>query len=228
DVPNYILERYWGFRTWGNANAMAQKSNYRGRDFKIYRNTASFTPKPGDWAVWANRNPGHVAIVVGPADKNAFVSVDQNWYTANWSGSPPYKIKHTYHDGPGGVTHFVRPPYHPDKTTPAPQPVPKPKDDSDDKEKDNKKVPIWKDVKTIKYTISSQEVNYPEYIYHFIVEGNRRLEKPKGIMIRNAQTMSSVENLYNSRKKYKQDVEYPHFYVDRHNIWAPRRAVFEV
>ncbi|HGO3663450.1 TPA: CHAP domain-containing protein, partial [Staphylococcus aureus] len=37
DVPNYILERYWGFRTWGNANAMAQKSNYRGRDFKIYR-----------------------------------------------------------------------------------------------------------------------------------------------------------------------------------------------
>ncbi|EVK99301.1 hypothetical protein O844_02696, partial [Staphylococcus aureus M0834] len=81
DVPNYILERYWGFRTWGNANAMAQKSNYRGRDFKIYRNTASFVPKPGDWAVWANRNPGHVAIVVGPADKNAFVSVDQNWYT---------------------------------------------------------------------------------------------------------------------------------------------------
>lgn len=47
-------------------------------------------------------------------------------------------------------------------------------------------------------------------------------------MIRNAQTMSSVESLYNSRKKYKQDVEYPHFYVDRHNIWAPRRAVFEV
>ncbi|KEK68009.1 N-acetylglucosaminidase, partial [Staphylococcus aureus] len=107
-------------------------------------------------------------------------------------------------------------------------PAPKPEDDSDDNEKNNKKVPIWKDVTTIKYTISSQEVNYPEYIYHFIVEGNRRLEKPKGIMIRNAQTMSSVESLYNSRKKYKQDVEYPHFYVDRHNIWAPRRAVFEV
>ncbi|HDE9350358.1 TPA: N-acetylglucosaminidase, partial [Staphylococcus aureus] len=137
----------------------------------------------------------------------------------------PYKIKHSYHDGPGGgVKYFVRPPYHPEKSTPAP----KPEDDSDDNEKNNKKVPIWKDVTTIKYTISSQEVNYPEYIYHFIVEGNRRLEKPKGIMIRNAQTMSSVENLYNSRKKYKQDVEYPHFYVDRHNIWAPRRAVFEV
>ncbi|MBU5909541.1 hypothetical protein JVW25_22955, partial [Vibrio cholerae O1] len=99
----------------------------------------------------------------------------------------------SYHDGPGGgVKYFVRPPYHPEKSTPAP----KPEDDSDDNEKNNKKVPIWKDVTTIKYTISSQEVNYPEYIYHFIVEGNRRLEKPKGIMIRNAQTMSSVESLY--------------------------------
>ncbi|MBU5915338.1 hypothetical protein JVW18_23940, partial [Vibrio cholerae O1] len=75
-------------------------------------------------------------------------------------------------------------------------------------------------VTNIKYTISSQEVNYTKYIYHFIVEGNQQKEKPKGIMIRNAQTMSSVESLYNSRKKYKQDVEYPHFYVDRHNIWA--------
>lgn len=25
DLPNYILKRYWGFITWGNANAMAQK-----------------------------------------------------------------------------------------------------------------------------------------------------------------------------------------------------------
>lgn len=225
DLPNYLLDKYWGFRTWGNADAMAQKSNYRGRDFKIIRNTKDFVPQPGDWGVWTGGWAGHVNIVVGPCTKDYWYGVDQNWYTNNATGSPPYKIKHSYHDGPGGgVKYFVRPPYHPDKTTPAP----KPEDDSDDNEKNNKKVPIWKDVTTIKYTISSQEVNYPEYIYHFIVEGNRRLEKPKGIMIRNAQTMSSVESLYNSRKKYKQDVEYPHFYVDRHNIWAPRRAVFEV
>ncbi|EVC53165.1 hypothetical protein T680_01846 [Staphylococcus aureus WMCA6041] len=225
DLPNYLLDKYWGFRTWGNADAMAQKSNYRGRDFKIIRNTKDFVPQPGDWGVWTGGWAGHVNIVVGPCTKDYWYGVDQNWYTNNATGSPPYKIKHSYHDGPGGgVKYFVRPPYHPEKSTPAP----KPEDDSDDNEKNNKKVPIWKDVTTIKYTISSQEVNYPEYIYHFIVEGNRRLEKPKGIMIRNAQTMSSVENLYNSRKKYKQDVEYPHFYVDRHNIWAPRRAVFEV
>ncbi|MGF2904923.1 CHAP domain-containing protein, partial [Staphylococcus aureus] len=75
-----------------------------------------------------------------------------------------------------------------------------------------------------------QDVEYPHfYVDRHNIWAPRRavFEKPKGIMIRNAQTMSSVESLYNSRKKYKQDVEYPHFYVDRHNIWAPRRAVFE-
>lgn len=76
DLPNYILKRYWGFTTWGNANAMAIKSNYRGYDFKIYRNTASFVPRPGDWAVWAGSNPGHVAIVVGPSTTNYFYSVE--------------------------------------------------------------------------------------------------------------------------------------------------------
>uniref|UniRef100_UPI0036F44EAC CHAP domain-containing protein n=1 Tax=Staphylococcus condimenti TaxID=70255 RepID=UPI0036F44EAC len=75
-MPNYILKRYWGFTTWGNANAMAIKSNYRGYDFKIYRNTASFVPRPGDWAVWAGSNPGHVAIVVGPSTTSYFYSVE--------------------------------------------------------------------------------------------------------------------------------------------------------
>ena len=28
DLPNYIFNRYWHFRTWGNANAMAQRKNY--------------------------------------------------------------------------------------------------------------------------------------------------------------------------------------------------------
>lgn len=76
DLPNYILKRYWGFTTWGNANAMVIKSNYRGYNFKIYRNTPSFVPLPGDWAVWAGSNPGHVAIVVGPSSTSKFVSVE--------------------------------------------------------------------------------------------------------------------------------------------------------
>ena len=48
-LPNYIFKRYWGFTT-GNAIAMAWYRYPRG--FKFYRNTASFVPKPGDFAVW--------------------------------------------------------------------------------------------------------------------------------------------------------------------------------
>ena len=53
----------------GNADAMAQKSNYRGRDFKIIRNTKDFVPQPGDWGVWTGGWAGHVNIVVGPCTK---------------------------------------------------------------------------------------------------------------------------------------------------------------
>ena len=83
DLPNYIFERYWGFRTWGNANAMARRSNYPNTSWKIYANTSSFVPKPGDVAVWTYGWAGHTAIVVGPSDKKHFRCVDQNWYGAN-------------------------------------------------------------------------------------------------------------------------------------------------
>ena len=65
-----------------------------------------------DWG-WA----GHVNIVVGPCTKDYWYGVDQNWYTNNSTGSPPYKIRHTYSDGPGGVRYFVRPPYAPEIKT---------------------------------------------------------------------------------------------------------------
>ena len=35
DLPNYILKRYWGFMTWGNANAMAQKRQYHGYNLSL-------------------------------------------------------------------------------------------------------------------------------------------------------------------------------------------------
>lgn len=75
DLPNYIFERYWGFRTWGNANAMARRANYPNTSWKIYANTPSFIPKPGDVAVWTYGWAGHTAIVVGPSDKNIFVAL---------------------------------------------------------------------------------------------------------------------------------------------------------
>ena len=79
DLPNYIFQRYWHFRTWGNANAMANRSQYPNRSWKIYRNTSSFIPKPGDIAVWTYGWAGHTGIVVGPSDKNHFKCVECNW-----------------------------------------------------------------------------------------------------------------------------------------------------
>lgn len=83
DLPNYIFDRYWGFRTWGNANAMARRSQYPSRDWKIYANASNFVPKPGDIAVWTYGSAGHTAIVIGPSDKSNFKCIDQNWYNAN-------------------------------------------------------------------------------------------------------------------------------------------------
>lgn len=233
DLPNYILEKYWGFRTWGNANAMAQRANYRGRKFKIYRNTKNFVPKPGDWGVWTGGWAGHVNIVVGPCTKDYWYGVDQNWYTNNSTGSPPYKIRHTYSDGPGGVRYFVRPPYAPEIKKPSPKPSDNDKDKNDnnqskDTQPSETKKTIWKDVTRIKYTTGTEEVTYPENIYHFVADGKVRKNKPKGLLIRNARTMSSVEDLYNTRLKYKRETEYPHFYVDRNHVWAPRRTLYEV
>lgn len=227
DLPNYILNKYWGFFTWGNANAMALKSNYRGLNFKIYKNTKNFVPRKGDWAVWANRNPGHVSIVVGTANKSYFWSVDQNWYTNNTSGSPPYKIKHSYTDGPGGVTHFVRPPYHPE---------PKEKTNSTDIEqhkkidfvenpKDNR--PRFKDIVEINYT-SFREDDKRESITHYVIDGIQRTKSIKGLYIKESIMFRSVKDIYKQRNKYDNDMIYPHSYVDKDMTWHCRHTKFQV
>ncbi len=55
---------------------MANRSQYPNRSWKIYRNTSSFIPKPGDIAVWTYGWAGHTAIVVGPSDKSHFKCVE--------------------------------------------------------------------------------------------------------------------------------------------------------
>lgn len=230
DLPNYILKRYWGFTTWGNANSMAIKSNYRGYDFKIYRNTASFVPRPGDWAVWAGSNPGHVAIVVGPSTTNYFYSVDQNWYTANWSGSPAYKIKHTY----SGVTHFVRPPYKKEEIVqPSPTPKPpttnepsKPTNPEPEKEAEESEV-RFKEVTKVVYTLKRDDFGKRDKFEHRVAWGDERKGKVKGITIKNAHTMRSVQELYNDRNQYIYSKEYPHYYVDYMSSWSPRFEGYE-
>lgn len=234
DLPNYLLKKYWGFFTWGNANAMAQKSNYRGRKFKIYRNTKDFVPKPGDWAVWANRNPGHVSIVVGKATKNYFWSVDQNYYTANWSGSPPYKIKHKYTDAPGGVTHFVRPPYyHEPKNDKPKKESSSPKKESEKSKKNNfvetKKdtEPRFKDIVEIVYT-SYRENDERDNITHYVVDGSKRNTSINGLYIKESIMFRSVEDIYKQRNKYDDIIDYPHSFVDKDMTWHCRHTKFEV
>ncbi|WP_432368653.1 glucosaminidase domain-containing protein [Staphylococcus chromogenes] len=233
DLPNYLLKRYWGFFTWGNAREMSIQSNYRGYPFKIYRNTRNFVPKPGDWAVWNHTSVGHVAIVVGPSTKNYFYSVDQNWYTANWSGSPAYKIKHTYN----GVSHFVRPPYKKEK---APLPTPdnpepkKPTPTTQTPTPEEESAPVstskivMKDVTKIKYTMVDTTDDVVDNFQHFVAWGKLRGSKPKGLTIRNTHSMRSVKDMYDDRNKYETEDEYPHYYVDRQNIWHCRDVDYEV
>lgn len=223
DLPNKLTKMYWGFFTEGNANAMANKGNYKGYDFKIFKNTPDFVPQIGDWAVWAKYNPGHVAIVVGPANKKYFYSVDQNWYTNNWNGSPPYKVKHTYDDGPGGVTHFVRPPYY--KSTVK---NPEKKNDVTNNFVENKaKVePRFKEITEVIYTTFSDTVERLD-ITHYVVAGEKRKEDIKGIYLKENNMFRSVENIYKQRNRYADNYDFPHSFVDKTMTWHCRHSKFE-
>lgn len=239
DLPNYIFERYWGFRTWGNANAMARRSNYPDTSWKIYANTPSFVPKPGDVAVWTYGWAGHTAIVVGPSDTNRFRCVDQNWYGANqYRGSVAAYVNHDY-SGRGGSLYFVRPPYKAEpKPKPKPKPTPKPSTPPKDSNTTTKpSTPtttptetktVVKDVKEIKFTVDDIETNYPTFIPHRIAQGKDRGRSPKKVLIRDAGTMCSVLDLYTTRRKYIRDAELPHYYIDRNYIWQPRYEQIEV
>lgn len=227
DVPNYIFDRYWGFRTYGNADAMARRDQYPNSTWKIYANTPSFVPKPGDVVCWTYGAYGHTAIVVGPSDTNTFTSIDQNWYGANhWYGSKAAYVKHSY-SGMGGNLYFIRPPYkeEPKNETPPKNttPVQDKGDTSSDKPTSETKKEPLKEQKVITVTAEDDEkVDYPRFIPHRIANGEVRDHKPKGLAVKNAGTMCSVQQMYYDRNKYISNSEYPHFYIDRHHIWQPR------
>lgn len=234
DLPNYIFERYWGFRTWGNANAMARRANYPNTSWKIYANTPSFIPKPGDVAVWTYGWAGHTAIVVGPSDKKHFRCVDQNWYGANqYRGSVAAYVNHDY-SGRGGSLYFVRPPYksEPKKPTPKPTEPDKPKDTNittpTTKPEEKETKTVVKNVKEIKFTIDDVDTKFPAFIPHRIAKGKDRGRSPKKVLIRDAGTMCSVLDLYTTRRKYIRTSELPHYYIDRNYIWQPRYEQIEV
>lgn len=230
DLNAYITIKYWNY--WPPGNAIAWGYNKLPSGFIRYRNTTNFVPKPGDFAIWGtgsfNNGVGHCAIVVGPSTKSYFTSVDQNWRTANWSGSPPYVEKHSYY----GISYFVRPPYRKENTTS------NNKQKEDNKKEPNKPTtvepekkedvkPTYRTIKTIKYTTYDEDKGEIDNIFQHIVEGNLRVGKPKGVTIRMAQSSRSVQELYNDRNTIPEN-DLPHFYVDRNRIWSPRHSKYEV
>jgi mannosyl-glycoprotein endo-beta-N-acetylglucosaminidase len=177
-------------------------------------------------AVWGkgsfNNGVGHTAVVIGPSTKSYFTSVDQNWIGANsYTGSPGAKIKHSYN----GISGFVRPPYHAETKKPSkPSSTPsKPSNDNTSKNTKEQTKPITKEITKVSYTSFAYDLDDDlEYIYHYMVEGQKLIGKVKGIYIKESTHMRSVEELYLQRNKYVNEDEYPHVYIDRERVWTPR------
>lgn len=227
DLVNYIFERYWHFRTPGNARDMAWYKYYPA-GFKVFRNTRDFVPQRGDFAVWTEGNYswntwGHTDIVVGPATKDYFYGVDQNWYNSNsYNGSPAAKVKHSY----TGVTHFIRPAYKEEPKPVASSPKPTPSkpvvvDPAPQKQPENTK-PVSKIVKRIKYTVLDKDEKESKEILDYVAFGEKRVSKVQKILVKNANSMDSVKTLYKDRNTIFTEKDYPHYFVDRYNIWSPR------
>lgn len=236
DLPNYIFQRYWGFRTTGNAVDMAYYKYPKG--FRFIRNTPDFVPLPGDIAVWHPGNgigwAGHTGIVVGPSDKKKFRCVDQNWvhpeYPPNYDwGSAAAYVTHSY----TSVTGFVRPAYQPETNKPKTpsdiKPEVKPHDSSKDVTTTGEaKKPGFKEIKKVSYTDFELTLDKElDYIYHYIIDTGNPLTKPKGIYVKECSYMRDVEELYLQRKRFVSTDEYPHAYVDRERIWTPRATEVE-
>lgn len=233
DLVNYIFERYWHFRTPGNARDMAWYKYYPS-GFKVFRNTRDFVPQRGDFAVWTQGNYswntwGHTDIVVGPATKDYFYGVDQNWYNSNsYNGSPAAKVKHSY----TGVTHFIRPAYKEEPKPVATSPKPTPSkpvvvDPAPQKQPENTK-PVSKIVKRIKYTVLDKDEKESKEILDHVAFGEKRVSKVQKILVKNANSMDSVKTLYKDRNTIFTEKDYPHYFVDRYNIWSPRSVNYIV
>ncbi|MBE7356737.1 glucosaminidase domain-containing protein [Staphylococcus haemolyticus] len=240
DLPNYIFERYWGFRTWGNAVDMAYYKYPKG--FRFIKNTPDFVPLPGDIAVWHPGNgigwAGHTGIVVGPSNKKTFRCVDQNWVhkeyppNYNWGSAAAY-VTHSY----TSVTGFVRPAYQKEvrktgtkhetnkpKTPTNVKPEVKPQDSSKDVTSTGEaKKPHFKEIKKVQYTDFQYSLDKElEYNDHLIVDDGKLMTKPKGIYIKECPHLRDVEELYLQRNRFVSKDEYPHVYIDREQIWTPR------
>lgn len=104
DLAKAYLSKLGITGVYGNGNSYDNRDKYPS-NWRIYKNTRTFVPKPGDIAVWNSGTYGHVAIVVsakvnGTSSDN-FISMDQNWPI----GSGVRKVTHKFESN----MYFVRP-----------------------------------------------------------------------------------------------------------------------
>lgn len=94
DLAQFYSQWLGGHRFWGNAiNIYDQPGSF-------YQQIANSpdpnnVPKLGDIVIWNIGSYGHVAICIS-ADANGLTTLDQNWYTANDSGSSAVVVRHDW------------------------------------------------------------------------------------------------------------------------------------
>lgn len=105
-----------GPRFWGNA------INFYDQPGSFYQQIANSpdpanVPRLGDIVIWDIGSYGHVAICID-ADATGLTTLDQNWYTANDTGSAALVVRHTWTSRK--VKGWLRPTLASAPATPAP------------------------------------------------------------------------------------------------------------
>ena len=114
-----LANKYWhqlfghGLKGAGAAD-IPNVNNFKG-EAKVYQNTPSFLPKPGDVVVWNRKyggGYGHVAVVIS-ATLNNFVVIEQNWLGGGLNKTEVATKRTKSYDNP---MWFIRPYYKSEST----------------------------------------------------------------------------------------------------------------
>ncbi|MFL1422498.1 SH3 domain-containing protein [Staphylococcus ureilyticus] len=110
DSVNYYWHQLFGHGLKGEGAADIPNQNDFTNEAKVYQNTPSFLPKPGDVVVWNRKyggGYGHVAVVIS-ATLNSFVVIEQNWFGGGKSKTEVATKRTKSYDNP---MWFIRPYY---------------------------------------------------------------------------------------------------------------------
>lgn len=178
DSVNYYWYQLFGHGLKGAGAADIPNVNNFTNEAKVFQNTPSFLPKPGDVVVWNRKyggGYGHVAVVIS-ATLNSFVVIEQNWLGGGASKTEVATKRTKSYDNP---MWFIRPYYKSEATK-------KVSTQSATKSTTTKKAPTKKKPKI---TVSTQRINYTM---------NKRGYKPKCVVIHNDAGSSTGKQYENS------------------------------